>query len=344
MDDVPQSPGPAIQAVPTSIAGFVGAAAGGPEGEAVLVTSVVDYQRAFGTVAGELSRAVGLFFANGGTRAYVVRTEGEIDGALGALEGLPVGLLALPETGGLDANEAARVTAAAAALCLRRRWFLVVDPPGSLRPAAIETWARRVGSQSNAAVYMPRLRLPDGTETAASGAVAGVVARTDIQRGVWVAPAGLQGRVQGVADVTRQLSDKAVQRAAGAGVNPIRRLDTGLAVWGARTLSVDQPEWKYVSVRRLALFLESSIDQGIQWAVFEPNGEQLWAQVRLTVEEFMLQVFRQGAFQGARAEDAYFVRCDRTTMTQDDIDNGRLVVLIGFAPVVPAEFITIRIA
>ena len=344
MNTPPQPPGPAIQAVPTSTVGFVGAAADGPEGEAVLVTSLVDYEAAFGTVAGELSRAVSLYFANGGRRAYVVRTESDIDGALAALEGLPVALLALPDTGGLDANEAASVVVAAAAVCARQRWFLLIDPPGSLRPAAIETWARGLRSQPNAAVYMPRLRLPDGTETAASGAVAGVVARTDIERGVWVAPAGSRGRLQGVADVTRLLSDKAAERAAGAGVNPIRRLDAGVAIWGARTRAVDEPEWKYVSVRRLALFIESSIDKGIQWAVFEPNGEPLWAQVRLVVEEFMFQLFRQGALQGTRAEDAYFVRCDRTTMTQDDINDGRLVILIGFAPFVPAEFITIRIA
>jgi phage tail sheath protein FI len=344
MNNAPQSPGPAIQGVPTSIAGFVGAAAGGPEGEAVLVTSVVDYERAFGTVAGELSRAVSLFFANGGMRAYVVRTDSTIDDPFAALEGLPVGLLALPDTGGLIASEAARVVVAAADVCKRQRWFLLVDPPGSLTPAAIETWVRHLGSQPNAAVYMPRLRLPDGTETAASGAVAGVAARTDIERGVWVAPAGSHGREQGAADVARHLSDTAVERGAGAGVNAIRRIQTGLAVWGARTLSVDQPKWKYVSVRRLALFIERSIAEGTQWAAFEPNGEQLWSRVRLAVEDFMLEVFHQGAFQGTQPEDAYFVRCDRTTMTQADIDNGRLVVLIGFAPIVPAEFMTIRIA
>ena len=344
MNTPPQPPGPAIQAVPTSTVGFVGAAADGPEGEAVLVTSLVDYEAAFGTAAGELSRAVSLYFANGGRRAYVVRTESDIDGALAALEGLPVALLALPDTGGLDANEAASVVVAAAAVCARQRWFLLIDPPGSLRPAAIETWARGLRSQPNAAVYMPRLRLPDGTETAASGAVAGVVARTDIERGVWVAPAGSRGRLQGVADVTRLLSDKAAERAAGAGVNPIRRLDAGVAIWGARTRAVDEPEWKYVSVRRLALFIESSIDKGIQWAVFEPNGEPLGPRCGSSWRNFMFQLFRQGALQGTRAEDAYFVRCDRTTMTQDDINDGRLVILIGFAPFVPAEFITIRIA
>jgi Bacteriophage tail sheath protein len=120
------------------------------------------------------------------------------------VEGLPVGLLALPDTGGLSASAAARVVVAAADVCARQRWFLLVDPSGSLTPAAIETWARHLGSHPNAAAYIPRLRLPDGTETAASGAVAGVVARTDIERGVWVAPAGLRGRLQGVADVARE--------------------------------------------------------------------------------------------------------------------------------------------
>jgi hypothetical protein len=222
MNTTPQPHVPAIQGVATSIAGFVGASADGLEDEAVLVTSVVEYERAFGTVDGELSRAVGLFFENGGTRAYVVRTVSKIDEALAALEGLPVGLLALPDTGGLNAREAARVVTAAADVCQRQRWFFVVDPPGALAPAAIETWARHLGSQPNAAVYMPRLRLPDGTETAASGAVAGVAARTDIERGVWVAPAGSNGRVRGVVDVTRHLSDTAVERGAGAGVNAIR--------------------------------------------------------------------------------------------------------------------------
>jgi phage tail sheath protein FI len=113
-------------------------------------------------------------------------------------------------------------------------------------------------------------------------------------------------------------------------------------VWGARTLSSD-PEWRYVNVRRLALFLERSIAEGTQWAVFDPNGEQLWIEVRKRVEAFMLALFQQGAFEATRTEDAYFVRCDRTTMTQDDIDNGRLVVVVGFAPIRPAEFVVVRV-
>jgi phage tail sheath protein FI len=107
--------------------------------------------------------------------------------------------------------------------------------------------------------------------------------------------------------------------------------------------AVGDPEWKYVNVRRLALFLERSIDEGTQWAAFEPNGEALWSEVRRSAEGFLFSLYRAGAFEGSRPEDAYFVRCDRTTMTQDDIDNGRLIILVGFAPVRPAEFIVLRI-
>jgi phage tail sheath protein FI len=116
----------------------------------------------------------------------------------------------------------------------------------------------------------------------------------------------------------------------------------GFRVWGARTLSSD-PEWKYVNVRRLALFIERSISEGLQWAAFEPNTETLWNIVRTSVEVFMRRLFQQGAFEATREDDAYFVRCDRTTMTQDDIDNGRLIVVIGFAPARPAEFVVVRV-
>lgn len=136
-----------------------------------------------------------------------------------------------------------------------------------------------------------------------------------------------------------QEADRPNSRAAS--INVIRRLQ-GIVVWGARTLSSD-PEWRYVNVRRFALLLERSISEGTQWAVFEPNGERLWIEVRRRVEAFMLALFQQGAFEATPAEDAYFVRCDRTTMTQDDIDNGRLVVVVGFALIRPAEFVIVRV-
>jgi len=336
--------GPPIQPVGTSTAAFVGATGGGPHGQAVLVTSFVEFERTFGTAGGELAQSVRLFFENDGTRAYVVRAESHVVAALTALDGLPVNLLALPDTGGLSPHDAANRIRGAADVCDRKRWILIVDPPASLSQAALETWTQGLGSRPNAAVYAPRLRLPDGTETAASGAVAGAAARTDRDRGVWVSPAGSNGRLVGVVDVTRALADDAAERAVSVGINPIRRIQAMTAIWGARTLSVDDPKWKYVSVRRLALFVEESIDQGTRWAAFEPNGEPLWSAVQQAVADFMLRLFQQGAFEGTSPEAAFFVRCDRTTMTQDDIDNGRLVILVGFAAVQPAEFVNIRIA
>jgi uncharacterized protein len=333
----------AILAVDTSTAAFVGAPTTGSPPKPVELRSFEDYVRAFGSTDGELGRAVRLFFENGGRRAFAVRAQDGLLDGLQALEQVPFSLLTLPDLGGLDMDEAASVAVAAAEACEQARAFLLLDPPASLTSAQVEEWTTELGGARNAAVYVPRLRLADGSETAPSGAVAGVFARTDSARGVWKAPAGSGAGVRGVTDVTQALSEEAVDRLTAAGVNVVRRLATGLVVWGARTLAVEEPDWKYVNVRRLALFIERSIDEGTQWAVYEPNGERLWSEVRRRVEAFMLTLFRQGALEGTRPEDAYFVRCDRTTMTQNDIDNGRLVILVGFAPVRPAEFIVFRI-
>jgi phage tail sheath protein FI len=127
-------------------------------------------------------------------------------------------------------------------------------------------------------------------------------------------------------------------------VNVIRSFPgRGIRVWGARTISSD-PEWKYVNVRRLFLFVEESIEEGTQWVVFEPNNEQLWARVKQTITQFLTTVWRTGALMGTTAEEAFFVKVDRSTMTQADIDNGRLIALIGIAPTKPAEFVIFRIA
>ena len=332
-----------IVGVDTSTAAFVGASAAGAPSQPVELTSLADYERAFGSANGELGRAVRLFFENGGTRAYAVRVPGGLMDGLPALEGVRFGVLAVPDTGGLDPDEAARLVVVANEACERRQAFLLVDPPASLAPADAALWTDDLASLSNAAAYVPRLRLADGSETAASGAVAGIIARTDRERGVWQTPAGSGASVRGVLDVTVSLSEESVDRLTAASVNVVRRLPTGLVLWGARTLAVSQSEWRYVSVRRLALFLERSIDEGTQWAAFEPNGEALWSEVRHWVDEFMRTLFEQGAFGGRTPEDAYFVRCDGTTMTQDDIENGRLIIVVGFAPVRPAEFIILRI-
>jgi phage tail sheath protein FI len=332
---------PRIDGVDTSTAAFLGVPAPGAPSEPVEVTSFAGYVQAFGTAASELARGVRLFFENGGRRAWVLRTPDGLSDGLDALEDVRFAVLAIPDATGLDPDEASELVGQAVDLCEERGAFLLVDAPPALAPADVPQWVADLGSIRSAALYMPRLRLADGTATAASGAVAGVYARTDLERGVWRAPAG--GVVQGAVDATVALGDAAVDDANAAGINVIRKFPTrGLRVWGARTLSSD-PEWKYVNIRRLTIFIEHSIDEGTQWAVFEPNGEQLWRIVRAAVEAFMLRLFQQGAFEATRAEDAYFVRCDRTTMTQDDIDNGRLVIVVGFAPLRPAEFVIVRV-
>jgi uncharacterized protein len=174
-----------------------------------------------------------------------------------------------------------------------------------------------------------------------------VYARTDSTHGVWKAPAGGEANLVGLQGVAHTLTDSENDLLNSLGVNCIRILPTGsIVVWDARTLqSGDQQgsEWKYVSLRRLAIFIEKSIDDGTRWVVFEPNAEPLWANIRRSVEDFMFNLFRQGALQGTRPEDAYFVRCDRETMTQNDIDRGMVIILVGFAPIKPSEYTIIRI-
>ena len=174
------------------------------------------------------------------------------------------------------------------------------------------------------------------------GHIAGVYARSDSERGVHKAPANeiLQGAVDLQINLTKGDQDILNPR----GVNCIRAfVGRGIRIWGARTASTD-PSWKYLNVRRLFIFMEKSIDIGTQWVVFEPNDEKLWARVKQTISQFLVGVWKDGALMGTTQDEAFFVKCDRTTMTQDDIDNGKLIILVGVAPVKPAEFVIFRIA
>jgi hypothetical protein len=210
---------------------------------------------------------------------------------------------------------------------------------------------------SYAAVYHPWVRVfdPLSNDTILvppSGHVAGVFARTDIERGVHKAPANEAVRGLYLRDVG---TEKALSTIVSKGehdlfnpsqiniVRDFRSDGRGIRVYGARTMS-DDPEWRYVNVRRLFLFIEESIDEGTQWVVFEPNHDPTWAKVRRNISAFLISVWRSGALMGRTAEEAFFVKCDRTTMTQDDIDNGRLICVIGVAPVKPAEFVIFRIS
>jgi uncharacterized protein len=181
----------------------------------------------------------------------------------------------------------------------------------------------------------------------ASGTIAGLFARTDSARGVWKAPAGTEATLRNVAVLEDVLTDPENGTLNPLGINCLRNFPIfGPVSWGARTLDgADQQasEWKYVPVRRIALFLEESLYRGTKWVVFEPNDEPLWAQIRLNIGAFMQNLFRQGAFQGQTPRDAYFVKCDKETTTQTDINSGIVNIVVGFAPLKPAEFVVIKI-
>ncbi len=238
-----------------------------------------------------------------------------------------------------------------------RRAMVVVDAPSSWSAASsVIASGAIVGVASrseNAAMFFPRLNISNPLrdnrvdQFAPGGAIAGVMARTDASRGVWKSPAGLDATLSGVLGLSVSLTDQENGAINQQGVNCLRNFpNNGPTVWGARTLKGADSiasEWKYIAVRRTALFLEESLYRGLQWVVFEPNDEPLWAQIRLNVGAFMQSLFRQGAFQGSSAKDAYFVRCDSTTTTQTDINLGIVNILVGFAPLKPAEFVVIKL-
>ncbi len=244
---------------------------------------------------------------------------------------------------------------AAVAYAKRRRAMVIVDPPADWDdPADVANGLGAVITRDeNAALYFPRVRMADPLrenrpETfAPCGVMAGIYARTDAGRGVWKAPAGLDATLSGVSELAVKLTDGQNGQLNPIGVNCLRQFPVhGRVAWGARTLrGADQAasEWKYVPVRRTALFIEESLFRGTQWVVFEPNDEPLWAQIRLNVGAFMQGLFRQGAFQGTSPRDAYFVKCDSETTTQNDIDLGVVNIHVGFAPLKPAEFVVISI-
>jgi phage tail sheath protein FI len=258
-----------------------------------------------------------------------------------------------PFTFGGDLDSATRD--AAAKYCEKRRAMYIVDPPSGWRThsAVIPALNSFMTRSANAALYFPYVRIPDPLQEnrladfAPCGAVAGIIARTDAQRGVWKAPAGNDATLNGVVELTTKLTDGEHGQLNPLGVNCLRAFPvTGRVMWGARTLKgADQlaDQWKYLPVRRLALFLEESLFRGTQWVVFEPNDEPLWAQIRLNLGAFMQNLFRQGAFQGRSPREAYFVKCDKETTTQNDIDLGIVNIVVGFAPLKPAEFVVIKL-
>ncbi|MGD8649625.1 MAG: phage tail sheath C-terminal domain-containing protein [Desulfobacterales bacterium] len=266
-------------------------------------------------------------------------------------------ILCIPRAAELtDVNHMQAVYSDALIYCVERRAFLIIDIPeatNNLEDARDWLEDNSQLRHRNAAAYFPRPKIPDPLNdyrlrsVGASGTIAGLYARTDATRGVWKAPAGIEAALRNVPDLDYRLTDPENGQLNPLGFNCLRTFDViGNVCWGARTLvGADQlaSEWKYVPVRRIALFIEESLFRGTQWVVFEPNDEPLWAQIRLNVGAFMQNLFRQGAFQGTTPRQAYLVKCDAETTTQNDINLGVVNILVGFAPLKPAEFVIIRI-
>jgi phage tail sheath protein FI len=273
--------------------------------------------------------------------------------ALNRIEPEVFNILCLPAAAELPQPAAAAVYADAYRLCRDRRAVLLADiaEAGNRRDLVIG-WlaARGLSNLENAAVFFPRVEVAnpltgDTLRISSSGTVAGIMARIDGSRGVWKASAGVEAGLRG-ATPTRSLTDLQNGELNVQGINAIRSLPVyGSVVWGARTLAgadAAASEWKYFPVRRLALFLEESLRQGLAWVVFEPNDEPLWGQIRLNVESFMQGLFLRGAFQGTSPRQAYYVLCDRSNNPQSDVNLGIVNIEIGFAPLRPAEFVVLK--
>jgi hypothetical protein len=238
--------------------------------------------------------------------------------------------------------------------------MVIIDPPEGVEfKSELDVTKLNFKPKTYAVVYYPWVKVANpfynaetnpGAETtllvSPSGLAAGMWAKTDGKRGVWKAPAGVDTSLLGVAGLQFPVEDGEQGNLNPLGINCLRQMPGfGPVIWGARTLATRaDPEWRYVPVRRTAIMIEQSIYNGIQWAVFEPNNHNLWASLRGNIGSFMDGLFRAGAFQGEKASDAYFVRCGLgDTMTQGNIDRGQVIVIVGFAPLKPAEFVIVRI-
>lgn len=266
-------------------------------------------------------------------------------------------ILCIPDTAGMsDATQAKQVMDVAVGYCEDKRAFYIVDIPSSANNLnGIQKWVNdNITPSKNSAVYFPRINLADPLNqfrlrnSPYSGTLAGLYSRTDSDEGVWVAAGGIDATLRGVQSFTYRLNDAENGVLNPLGINCLRQFPVyGRVAWGARTtVGADKQasEWKYIPVRRMTLFIEESLYRGLQWVVFEPNGEQLWSQIRLNVTAFMQNLFRQGAFAGTSPRDAYLVKCDAETTTATDQNLGIVNVVVAFAPLKPAEFVIVKIS
>jgi phage tail sheath protein FI len=363
-----------INGVATSITAFIGSALRGPTELPGSVNSFADFERVYGGLWAQstLGYAVQQFFLNGGSQALIVRvggdgaggiTDADIVASLPALEKSDLfNLLCIPPLKRHGGDVGKPTWDAAIAYARSRRAFVIVDPAERWTSAddvlnAATGLTSVVTPDDNAAIYFPRILVSDPLNNgqldsfAPGGTIAGIFAQTDMTAGVWKAPAGINAVMQGVQGFSLggsgALTDADSEKLNPAGINSLRGFPAyGNVVWGARTLKgadLLASDWKYIPVRRLAYYIEESVVRGIKWATFEPNDQALWGQIELSVNAFMQTLFTQGAFQGTTPPQAYFVKCDSTTTTPADMENGIVNIVIGFAPIKPAEFVVLTI-
>jgi uncharacterized protein len=325
-----------IHGAPSDLAGFIGVTQTGVS--ALLASSYADFEKGAPGASQFLTSAVKGFFDNGGRRCYVVRAPANnLSGALDALSKEKISLLACPDQN--DFPNAAELLVAHCEKLADRLCVLHASDP----VVASATYQAPVHS-SFATYYHPWVEVLDAhggqSRVPPDGHAVGALAKTTVTQ----VGAQIRTALAGIVGLSQTLTPAESDELSAHGVNVLRFFSgEGNLIWGQRTTAIE-PEWKYIGVRRLSIYVEQSISTGLQWVVFEPNGPPLWAKVRETIQAFLLQNWRAGAFQGAKAEEAFFVHCDASTMTTSDLTSGHLVVVIGIAPLKPAEFVILRIS
>lgn len=360
--EIPSTP-PSILGAPTAVTAFIDHFSAGPANKPTSIESFLEFEQTFGGLnsASEASYQIKQFFNAGGNNAIILNlpsppSASALESALASLN-IPFNLLCIPTTANLATADVHTVMLAAQKLCATRNAFYIADIPPSkviANPSAMESWFANSGlnASDHSAVYYPRLNIPDSLhqnalrEIGYSGTVAGIYTRIDNTRGVWRAPAGAEANIPN-ATPSFAITDATTGQLNSLAINPIRTFpNMGTVLWGARTATgsaTNNSGYQYINVRRLAIYIEQSVQSGLQWVVFEPNSPPLWASIRLTINSFLTQLWKQGALQGTKPDQSFFVKCDATTITQTDLDNGRINIQIGFAPIKPAEFVIISI-
>jgi hypothetical protein len=339
-----------IEGVSTSNTVFIGLSEKGKLNKPEKITSFEEFQEIFGSFSEDklLAYNVDGFFKNGGTLCYVIRVENieipEIDDALSNLEKIEVNLISIPDNRGLI-----DVIKEVIEFCEEEgNYFYIIDPPVGLEPDEILNFKDINGLNSSfSALYYPNIYIntpimEEQLLIQPSGFIAGCYSRTDSKRGVWKAPAGRDVEIIGATGLEIDPSESELESLNTENINPLKQYQDKIILWGGKTLEKDT-ELKYIATKRLVMFVKNSIHKGYQWAIFEPNDEKLWSKLRTLAFDFLAKVWRDGALQGSRPQEAFFVKCDRETNTENVINKGKVRIELGIAITKPAEFTRINI-